>query len=50
MVSFVNLNQDLIGAQAGSVDWGDFDNDGDLDLLLTGNTITNKRSLYHLPE
>jgi len=26
----------LIGARYGSVDWGDYDNDGDLDLLLTG--------------
>ena len=43
VATFVNLNQDLVGAQAGSVDWGDYDNDGDLDLLLTGNTITNTR-------
>ena len=41
-VTFVDLNQNLTGAQSGSVDWGDYDNDGDLDLLLTGNTVTNR--------
>jgi len=28
----------LIGVYAGSVAWGDYDNDGDLDILLTGST------------
>jgi uncharacterized repeat protein (TIGR01451 family) len=33
----------LIGVENGSVDWGDFDNDGDLDILLTGYNSTEGR-------
>lgn len=35
--------QDLTGVNASSVDWGDYDSDGDLDLLLTGQDVTNRR-------
>ncbi|MCB0079596.1 MAG: VCBS repeat-containing protein, partial [Caldilineaceae bacterium] len=36
--SFTDINAALIGVDAGSVAWGDCDNDGDLDILLTGYT------------
>ncbi len=36
--TFTDVAQTLPGVRYGSVSWGDFDNDGDLDPLLTGNT------------
>jgi len=35
--SFVNINAGLAGIHVGSVEWGDYDRDGDLDILLTGD-------------
>jgi len=34
--SFLNIGIEIFGAVNGSVEWGDYDNDGDLDFLLTG--------------
>jgi hypothetical protein len=34
---FTDISAGLIDVEAGSVAWGDFDNDTDLDILLTGN-------------
>ncbi len=36
--SFTEINAGLLNLAEGSVAWGDYDNDGDLDVLLTGGT------------
>ncbi len=35
---FVDISAGLIGVKDGSLEWGDYDNDADLDLLITGET------------
>ncbi|MEZ2244083.1 MAG: S8 family serine peptidase, partial [Microcoleus sp.] len=44
--SFTEINAGLQGAYYSSVDWGDYDNDGDLDILLTGATPSRISKLY----
>src|SRR5210317_88492 len=39
--SFVNIEADLMDVREGSLEWGDFDNDNDLDLLLSGETYND---------
>jgi len=40
---FTDINAGLIGIATGSAAWGDYDNDGDLDILLTGNETNYNR-------
>ncbi len=43
MGQFTEISTDIPGVSYGSVDWGDYDNDGDIDLLLTGNVGDNTK-------
>ncbi|MDD4224320.1 MAG: FG-GAP-like repeat-containing protein [Candidatus Cloacimonetes bacterium] len=36
---FTNIQVDIPGTLRGSIEWGNYDNDGDLDLLITGHSI-----------
>ena len=40
---FTDIGAGLPGVDSGSVAWGDYDNDGDLDILLTGRDSGNNR-------
>jgi len=41
---FTDINAGLIGVYNSSVAWGDYDNDGDLDILLTGYSFSGETS------
>ncbi len=41
--TFTDINAGLEGVNRSSVAWGDYDGDGDLDILLTGSNASNQR-------
>ncbi|HNQ23399.1 MAG TPA: FG-GAP-like repeat-containing protein [Phycisphaerae bacterium] len=45
-----DLSQSLTGLYAGSADWGDWDGDGDLDLIMTGSDGTVRRTILYRNE
>ncbi|HET6424899.1 MAG TPA: FG-GAP-like repeat-containing protein [Planctomycetaceae bacterium] len=46
--TFTDIAPGLIGSSSGSVSWGDYDNDGSLDLLVDGDGSTGWRAkVYH---
>lgn len=47
--TFVDMNADIIGTWFGSANWGDYNNDGKLDLLITGATIARPYQYYWGP-
>jgi len=42
---FTDIQADIAQLHVGAVSWVDFDNDGDLDILLAGNTSSNAGSI-----
>ena len=45
--NFVDTNAPLVGVYESSAAWGDYDNDGDLDILLTGRTNSDYFSIIY---
>src|SRR5262249_32832910 len=43
--NFVDIQADATNAQYAGVAWGDYDNDGDIDLLLAGQDVYNNLTL-----
>jgi hypothetical protein len=44
--AFVDIGAHLVGTWFGSLDWGDYDQDGRLDLLVTGATLPRLHPTY----
>ncbi|MBN2175978.1 MAG: VCBS repeat-containing protein [Bacteroidales bacterium] len=44
--TFNETGDQLAGMEKGSVKWGDYDNDNDLDILLVGNNLEEKTFIY----
>lgn len=44
--TFTDIDCDLPGLENGTVSWGDYDNDGDLDILMTGTNNEERTYLY----
>jgi len=44
--AFTDINAGLSGVENGMATWGDLDNDGDLDILITGENSQEKTFLY----
>ncbi len=45
--SFIDISASLTGVYSGSAAWGDYDSDGDLDILLTGWDGSNDTSMVY---
>ncbi|MBI4915255.1 MAG: VCBS repeat-containing protein [Acidobacteria bacterium] len=45
-LTFSEVSVEIIGVSDGSTDWGDFDNDGDLDLALIGQATERVSKVY----
>jgi hypothetical protein len=47
LAGFIDLGWDLVAVNGSSVAWGDYDNDGDLDFLLSGGTGSTRVSIVY---